>query len=928
MALINCPECGNSISDKAKACPFCGCPSEFFDNVKNEKELEENIVGKNKINDISEEPMLSFVLAGVDITYPKKTEEFAKRYGEFAKLAHESVETIKEAYKSAKDIASVRYYIIPKGKAILSDVIDLIVKKLYEEGVLISASEFWKKNSTKYKFDYENQCGIVYKLHESALEYKDALDNQAANIKASRSRWQGGGFGLSGAIKGAVTASALNLGSDIIHSVGDGARASKNSRIIANTMKEQKHNDEVFDVVCNGLGRCVLNAFMAYAYMLNEEKSLNIISLNSDKAKEFYEEALRYRYKDKDRYFIELSRCVLSSPGEELYYDLLIPEIVRIKEHNILEFMKFWNVEFIIKKYENDLNIGKIFDEEWKKEFKSISNWQDGRVVTDLYVESRIFCTDFYKRYNIHHLPLLSCYGSMLDDFYKEISYSGNFMSWFKVIEWIPDQLSIEDFFSYLFYEKESLKDSFMECAWILGDGVEELDKTLDNDIDKNTILMCIITSESLLGKQSGIYFTAYGVKEFGTVNKTSIRYVDVTDVTVYHNAKTKISEELVISAGSDKISIKDRNNETFDGNSFQYLAKLIIVLCVRYGKNARVWSEKMETLCPREIVDKENGLDKEKVICPACGAQNEKQGKFCGSCGIQIYNLETQESYDNIESNCVKPIAIDKHEREITKTQFDIELEKKGILSINFGSPDIQNYNSFRLFLLKNNYFLHMGNMGGFQIPKDIYYAKEINRFIEMCSYSKMIHADRNIFNVIPNCSFENFIKFILLDINNFEVIKFPKLFIKNVGFIDGNDVDYKSLEKAKRILKDDDILLFNNTGIVTFSGLVVTNQYVYSVKDKLKLYNYEVQSIEYIMTEKGLNDVILISAGNKRIRISPFKYVNIDIPHPSSDIASFCYANHDTLKQYLQYSQNIYYVNLLKHVLVRYGNNRLLLL
>ena len=26
MALIKCSECGNDVSDKAKACPNCGCP--------------------------------------------------------------------------------------------------------------------------------------------------------------------------------------------------------------------------------------------------------------------------------------------------------------------------------------------------------------------------------------------------------------------------------------------------------------------------------------------------------------------------------------------------------------------------------------------------------------------------------------------------------------------------------------------------------------------------------------------------------------------------------------------------------------------------------------------------------------------------------------------------------------------------------------
>ena len=39
MAMIKCPECGNEISDKAKACPICGCP------IKTEK-LKRNLPKK------------------------------------------------------------------------------------------------------------------------------------------------------------------------------------------------------------------------------------------------------------------------------------------------------------------------------------------------------------------------------------------------------------------------------------------------------------------------------------------------------------------------------------------------------------------------------------------------------------------------------------------------------------------------------------------------------------------------------------------------------------------------------------------------------------------------------------------------------------------------------------------------------------------
>ena len=40
MALIRCPECGNSISDKAEKCPHCGLPAKFFP-IQQEKAQEE-----------------------------------------------------------------------------------------------------------------------------------------------------------------------------------------------------------------------------------------------------------------------------------------------------------------------------------------------------------------------------------------------------------------------------------------------------------------------------------------------------------------------------------------------------------------------------------------------------------------------------------------------------------------------------------------------------------------------------------------------------------------------------------------------------------------------------------------------------------------------------------------------------------------------
>ena len=45
MALIKCPECGNTISDKAEKCPQCGLPAEYFHARK--KETQEEVDYRN-----------------------------------------------------------------------------------------------------------------------------------------------------------------------------------------------------------------------------------------------------------------------------------------------------------------------------------------------------------------------------------------------------------------------------------------------------------------------------------------------------------------------------------------------------------------------------------------------------------------------------------------------------------------------------------------------------------------------------------------------------------------------------------------------------------------------------------------------------------------------------------------------------------------
>ena len=55
MALIICPECQNSVSDKAAKCPHCGLPAEYFDAQGADSKKNNDIDYKSIANIIGEE---------------------------------------------------------------------------------------------------------------------------------------------------------------------------------------------------------------------------------------------------------------------------------------------------------------------------------------------------------------------------------------------------------------------------------------------------------------------------------------------------------------------------------------------------------------------------------------------------------------------------------------------------------------------------------------------------------------------------------------------------------------------------------------------------------------------------------------------------------------------------------------------------------
>lgn len=123
MAIINCPECGKEVSDKAKVCIHCGYPLEEMNSAKYKCSINENIYDlkeslylmergkykeaflgiKNSIGEISIKNCLN-ILEYMDIAGEVPATYHIKEYTkEIEKEAAQKILIMKDAVKVSKD---------------------------------------------------------------------------------------------------------------------------------------------------------------------------------------------------------------------------------------------------------------------------------------------------------------------------------------------------------------------------------------------------------------------------------------------------------------------------------------------------------------------------------------------------------------------------------------------------------------------------------------------------------------------------------------------------------------------------------------------------------------------------------------------------------------------------------------------------------
>lgn len=209
--LMFCMNCGTKLPDDAKFCFKCGTQLGATANREEEKsEKHSNSQGNTivKTFELGEDLHINFYAEDMDYCKLRKDIEL--------NVAQQQVKFFVE-YKKEKisDMTGVLEKAVPLANSLIDDSIDFGVSLLMKWGIdFIDKVQLEKIVMEKAQ---ELPAGKVYQQEmQELVQYANQLEEE----HASKEYWSGGGFGVSGAIKGAVKAELMNVGTNALVNLG------------------------------------------------------------------------------------------------------------------------------------------------------------------------------------------------------------------------------------------------------------------------------------------------------------------------------------------------------------------------------------------------------------------------------------------------------------------------------------------------------------------------------------------------------------------------------------------------------------------------------------------------------------------------------------------------------------------------------------
>ena len=365
MSLLKCPDCGNLVSGRAAVCIRCGCPREYFEEADQIEEeaaqidkanADERILNsesENEGNDSKDkdvtkkrEVLASFTVLGANITYYKDQELYidaARRHRKAISVMEDSIEKI---YHAANDIDAVWNKIVPFVQGKIDGIISENIGILYKRDVIISEEAF----KQKYKLNFIDYLDPLVESYNQIIGDAKDIQIQRKYERAGRSKWQGGGFGLKGAIKGAMTAGALNMVTGAGRSIGDSIVDGSDRAALQNKKQALKKDESNLALLIGAMRYCSTAADLSLAEEYVRLGFTQDVKFDRNQALQGYKAITQYErdvHRRAAKFFSQIGCYPFYEPQCMSIYQSLIDETSLIPEEldELLKFMKFWNMD-------------------------------------------------------------------------------------------------------------------------------------------------------------------------------------------------------------------------------------------------------------------------------------------------------------------------------------------------------------------------------------------------------------------------------------------------------------------------------------------------------------------------------------------------------------------------------------------------------
>lgn len=294
----------------------------------------------------------------------------------FEKISEELITTFYENYYvKFHSFREVVNYAPDYGKQLIMQAVDKAIDELNKQKVFgIDCDRFIKENGEVLSPWYEACNNVRGKYTEVINRLNEEMEYRQER-KDNRDRMVGGGFGIEGAIKGAVSAGAMNLATGLVH---DGVNAVGNamSQKEANASMDRYYNDPAIrDEYVVALGQTVfqIHYFLCKELMHNTEIEIDgIHAEDEDEAKALFNNINAGKIPE-DALWEQILRVVDMNPYLYDLYDFLLKkygdaqnEVETIATYfgYDIRATKTKNIEYLLKEadYHNSEEISRLLD--------------------------------------------------------------------------------------------------------------------------------------------------------------------------------------------------------------------------------------------------------------------------------------------------------------------------------------------------------------------------------------------------------------------------------------------------------------------------------------------------------------------------------------------------------------------------------------